>query len=67
MSDMELARLMDMVGQEDKQSLLSMLSDMAPEDVAFFKGYVSGYADGVTHAGMALSDGFDAGVERDIS
>ena len=58
LDDEKLARLMDMATADDKRALLSMLSEMDEVDKAFFRGYIIGYGDGVSHANAAAVDGF---------
>lgn len=58
LTDMELARLMDMATGDDKVALANMLAGMEDEDVWYFKGYVTGYAEAVAHMQLA------ADVER---
>lgn len=57
-SNMKLAELMDSVVNEDKIALKAMLDSMSAEDVAYFKGYVAGYAEAARHL-QADSQAFD--------
>ena len=62
--DLFLSELMDTVAQQDKEQLAEMMRRMTPDDIAYFKGFVSGYTTAVSHLQAAGVDGcsFD-GVE----
>lgn len=52
--DRELAELMNMATNDDKDALMAMLKTMTAEDKAYFKGYIAGYSEAVRH--MQMSD-----------
>ena len=49
LDDRRLAELMDSALGEDRETLLAMLQEMGPEDVAYFRGYVNGYSTAFRH------------------
>ena len=57
LSDWELAELMDSIDSNDKAQLAEMLREMSSDDIAYFKGYVRGYADAAEHLQRAVMDG----------
>ena len=56
MSDRQLAELMDMATNDDKDELMAMLKTMGAEDKAYFKGYVAGYTEATRHLQMSERD-----------
>ena len=56
LNDMQLAELMDSIDRNDKVQLAEMMKRMSREDVAYFKGYIQGYATAVEHLQMAVAD-----------
>ncbi len=61
-SDRQLAELMNMATNDDKDALMSMLKTMGAEDKAYFKGYVAGYAEATRHLQMSVGD--EEGIAR---
>ena len=57
LSESEIVELMDAATSDDRDALAEMLSEMSPEQKAFFEGYVNGYAQGVRHARQAEVEG----------
>lgn len=55
-SDRQLAELMNMATNDDKEALMAMLKTMTGEDKSYFKGYVAGYAEATRHLQMSVED-----------
>ena len=52
-TDEKLHELMGYAADEDREQLAAMIDSMDENDIWYFKGYVTGYAEAVSHLQIA--------------
>lgn len=69
LDDRKIAELMAMAtsvsGEGSKEAFGKMLSSLSPDEMQFFKGYVSGYSDACRDASKAVSLKDDGTVRKE--